>query len=162
MRCHRPLVLALASFALVSACGDDYGDDDDPVTIDLNGAWTFTVDVTAANGVCEGEENDPVEPFAVDFIVVDQNDDGTYEVSVTGDFGDAGGTIAGTVSGLPEVGDVIVLSGDIPEDGGTTTSTYTLTVQSTTRLTGTEAWSWTGGGGTCEDGASTVVVEKVD
>ena len=160
MRPYRALCLALASTALLLACGDDDGDD--PIVVDLNGAWTFNVDVTVANGVCEGEENDPPSSFAVDMLVADPNGDGTYNVSVTGDFGDAGGTISGTVNGIPEVGDEIVLSGNIAEDGGVTTSTYTLTVVSDTRLTGFEEWSWTGGGGTCPDGEATVVVSKAD
>ncbi|HEX5817365.1 MAG TPA: hypothetical protein VFY20_00705 [Gemmatimonadales bacterium] len=158
---YRTLCLALASTALLLACGDD-DDGDDPIVIDLNGAWTFTVDVTVANGVCAGEENDDPVPFAVDMVVVDPNGDGTYDVSVTGDFGDAGGTISGTVVGVPEVGDQIVLSGNIAEDGGTTTSTYTLTIVSDTRLTGFEEWSWTGVGGTCPDGEATVVVARAN
>jgi hypothetical protein len=161
MRPYRTLGLALASAVLLLACGDD-NDSDEPIVVDLNGAWSFTVDVTQANGVCAGEENATPEPFAVNMLVVDPNGDGTYDVSVTGDFGDTGGggTISGTVNGVPEVGDEIVLSGDIAEDGGTTTSTYTLTVASATRLTGVEDWSWTGPGGTCPDGRSTVVVAK--
>lgn len=158
---YRTLCLALASTALLLACGDDENSGE-PIVVDLNGAWSVTVDVTQANGVCEGEENDAVVPFAVDMLVVDPNGDGTYDVSVTGDFGDVGGggTISGTVNGVPEVGDEIVLSGDIAEDGGITSSTYTLTVASATRLTGFEDWSWTGTGGTCPDGRSTVVAAK--
>jgi hypothetical protein len=160
MRSHRLLTLVVSSF-LLFACSDD--DNDEPVVVDLNGSWTFLVDVTVANGVCAGEEDATPEPFPVNFVVVDPNGDGTYDVTVDGDFGDtdAGGTMSGTVTGVPEVGDVIVLSGDVAEDGGITTSTYTLTVQSATRLTGTEEWSWTGTGGTCPDGQANVQVSKV-
>jgi hypothetical protein len=160
MRLRRMLCLALASTALLAACGDDDDDDGgDPVTVDLNGQWVFTVDVTEANGVCEGEENDTPEPFPVEIVVVDPNGDGTYEITVIGDFGDAGGTISGTFTGIPETGDELVLSGDISEDGGTTTSTYTLTIESETHLSGTEAWSWTGPGGTCAGGEADVEVD---
>jgi hypothetical protein len=161
MRLNRLLALALSS-SLLFACGDD--DNSDPVVVDLNGSWSALVDVTVANGVCAGEEDAAPVPFSVSFLVVDPNGDGTYDVSVTGSFGDESSTatVSGTVNGVPEVGDVIVLTGDVPEDGGITTSTYTLTVQSTTRLTGTEAWSWAGPGGTCPDGQSNVVVTKVD
>jgi hypothetical protein len=156
----RPLGLTMLSLAVLCACGGDDNNNNTPVTIDLNGAWTFTVDVTVANGVCAGEENAPVDPFAVNFLTIDPNGDGTYDVTVTGDFGDAGGSISGTVAGVPKTGDVIVLTGDIAEDGGTTTSKYTLTVKSSTRLEGSEDWSWSGAGGTCPDGKSTVVVTK--
>jgi hypothetical protein len=160
MHPHRPLGLAALSLAVLCACGGDDNNDNTPITVDLNGSWTFAVDVTVANGVCAGEENAPVDPFAVSFLTVDPNADGTYDVTVTGDFGDAGGSIAGTVTGVPQTGDVIVLSGDIAEDGGTTRSTYTLTVKSATRLEGTEDWSWSGTGGTCTGGKSTVVVTR--
>ena len=159
MPSRRAPCLALAvSLVLLPACG---GDDNEPVTIDLNGSWVFTVDVTVANGVCAGEEDAVPEPFAVEFITIDSNGDGTYDVTVTGDFGSDGGSVSGTVSGVPQVGDHIVLSGSYPEDGGVTTTTHTLTVKSATRLEGTEAWSWEGTGGTCPNSASDVVVNKV-
>ena len=68
MRPHQIALLALASTALLFACGDD-DDDNTPVTVDLNGTWSFTVDVTVANGVCAGEEDNPVTPFPVEVSI---------------------------------------------------------------------------------------------
>ena len=161
MRPNRLAVLALASTALLFACGDDDNDIDNGGAVDLNGTWNFTVDVTVANGACEGEENNTVEPFPIEVTVTDANSDGTYEIIAAGFIDNPSSIVYGAFPGVPVIGDELVLTGTYPEDGGATTATYHLTIESATRLTGTEDWSWTNGATSCEGGESTALVEKV-
>ena len=157
----RPLHLlaAVLSFTLVAACGDDDDDGGDSTTVVLDGNWVYTVDVTVANGVCAGEENDEVDGFPVEITVTDQGD-GTYLVTISGFIDDPSNVVTGTVTGVPEIGDDITLTGSYPEDGGVTTTTHHLTVDSENGLTGTEQWSWTGPGGTCEGGEADLSLDR--
>ena len=160
MRPHRIALLALCSTALLFACGDDDNGNDPQDPVELNGTWNFTVDVTVANGACEGEENNTVEPFPIEVTVTDANADGTWEIVAAGFIDNPSSVIYGTFTGEPSIGDELVLGGTYPEDGGATTATYHLTLDSATRLTGTEDWSWTNGSSSCEGGESTVVVTR--
>lgn len=157
---YRAVLLVFASMGVLYACDDD-NNSTTPDTVDLNGSWNYTVDVTVANGVCEGEENSPASTYLVTIAAIDPNGDGTWDVTATGFLDDPAATITGTVTSVTQVGDQITLSGSYPEDGGTTTTTHRLTIQSATRMTGTEDWSWTGGGGTCPDGKANITVVKV-
>lgn len=117
--------------------------------IDISGNWTFTITVTVETGVCSGETGVP------------QND----LVSITQD----GTTLS--VSGLggandPWIGDIadrsVTFGGTRPEDGGLTTAVFTMILADGEQaLTGTEAWSWTGPGGTCPNSASDVTAQRV-
>jgi hypothetical protein len=74
-------------------------------------------------------------------------------VTISGPFGDSGpqNLNGNLTSGVVSVG------GSYPEDGGTTTATHTLTVAPDEQsMSGTEAWSWTGPGGSCPESASDV------
>ena len=134
----------VATFALAAV-----GCSDDPVDVDdtsLSGGWTMIVDVTAATGACAGEELEPVDTIQVN--ITQQGN----SMTITGPFGDAGSqNLNGNLtSGVVSVG------GSYPEDGGTTTATHTLTVVSADSMSGTEAWSWTGPGGSCPGSTSDV------
>lgn len=117
--------------------------------LDFGGVWTFTITVTVETGACSGE------------VGVPQNDQVTIAQEGT--------TL--TVNGLggandPWVGDVTngaaVFGGTRPEDGGLTTAVFTMTMSEDGQtLTGAEAWSWTGPGGTCPNSASDVTALRV-
>ncbi len=72
-----------------------------------------------------------------------------------------GGSPANTWNGMI-VGTTITFNGTRPEDGGTTTASFTLEVDiDAGTLAGAEAWTWSGPGGSCPGSASTVTGFKV-
>ena len=145
MRLVASRLATVVTFALTAfGCSDDPVD---PGASTLSGNWTMTVDVTVATGACAGEELEPVDTFKVS--ITQQGN----SMTITGPFGDAGtqNLNGNLTSGVVSVG------GSYPEDGGTTTATHTLTVgKDENSMSGTEAWSWTGPGGSCPGSASIV------
>jgi hypothetical protein len=142
-------VAAIAALVGATACNSNSvspGDDE------LSGSWTFVIDVTTATGVCAGEELAPVD---VSIATIAHSG---ASVSITGPWGSTSGseTLNGNLTG-----DVVSVGGSYAEDGGTTTATHTLTVSSDRNsMSGTEAWSWIGPGGSCPGSAPTVTATR--
>jgi hypothetical protein len=116
--------------------------------------WSVTVVNTVTTGACAGEEGST----GSEVITIVQ--DGTL-VTVTG-----GDTVGGGPSN-PRfgtfTGTTLRYGGTRPEDGGTTTAEFTLAVDlSAGTLVGTEAWSWSGPGGTCPGSSSDVTGHRVN
>jgi hypothetical protein len=113
---------------------------------DFEGFWVLTVDVTEANGICDGEETE--DPSVLDVLITQEG----AEINATAMWTDESGSV--TLTGT-RAGQQISFSGSYAEDSGTTSSLYTLTIGEGT-LNGREDWSWTGPGGTCPLGLATV------
>jgi len=61
------------------------------------------------------------------------------------------------------VGETVIIGpGAFPEEGGTTTATYTMTIVSDTLMEGAEAWTWTDGTDTCSNGTATIRATKIE
>ena len=105
--------------------------------INLSGNWNITE--TSGPNNC-GETQGVLTNY-----VGSINQAGT---SITASFG--GGTFSGNL-----VGNTISLSGSMPEDGGTTSSTMNISVLSGNSLSGSVSWSWSDGGESCS-GASSI------
>ena len=124
--------------------------DPDPAPlVDFSGEWTFTVTVTIETGACSGEAG---VPYSQPVTIVQE--ESTLTISGLGGAND------------PWVGEVTdrtaVFGGTRPEDGGLTTAVFTMTMaEDGQSLTGDEAWSWTGPGGTCPNSASDVTAVRV-
>lgn len=136
-----PLCLVFAACGESTGIGGDVGDGSD-----FEGFWALTIDVTAASGVCSGEELDP--PGVVNALITQEG----AVITATAMWTDESGSVS-LVGGRS--GDTISFAGSYDEDSGTTTSAYTLVIGTGT-LDGYETWSWTGPGGTCLLGESTV------
>ena len=119
---------------------------------DLNGSWNFTITVTQANGVCAGEGGTSTKTMTI--TQKGQN------ITIAGFLGNPANQLTGTIdleSGIW----VINVSGSYSEDGGTTTSSHRLEVKNTSEISGTEDWSWSGGGGTCPGGKASVTATRI-
>ncbi len=116
---------------------------------DVSGIWEFTVSITAANGDCAGETG------SVKVLQITGLQNGT-DVQLSGWANSPGNVLAGTL-----IGTALTFSGDVSEDGGTTHSQYTTTIDpsdSPLTATGTEAWTWNGNA--CPSGAADVTAVK--
>ena len=113
------------------------------------GFWNLSIDVTVATGVCAGEEDAPIE--VTEALITEQ--DGV--VTATGIWSSESGSVSltGVVAGSTNT---ITFGGAYAEDGGTTTTLYTLNPSS---MSGSEAWSWNGPGGSCPGSQSIVTGE---
>ncbi len=141
------LTFALLVLAGCSSPAGPSGNTGQPTQTNIAGVWLFKVNVTAANGACAGESG-----LSTETITITQTGSAfPYAVAASGWIGQPTSTISGSLTATG-----MVLSGSYPEDGGTTTTTHTLTRTSLTTFTGTEAWSWTDGNGVCPNGAATV------
>ncbi len=118
---------------------------------DLNGTWNYTIDVTAADGVCAGQENNPPSTDAITVTETQSGDPYVTNVTMSGFLGDPSKVLTGT-----RTGSIITVSGSYPEDGGTTTTTHNLYATAESALVGEEIWSWSGPGGDCPNGRAYV------
>ena len=143
--------LSTTLFLLTAACGGSSTDGDVGDGSDFEGFWQLTVDVTTTSGVCAGEELEPVE--VIQALITQEGS----VVTATAIWSSESGSVSLTGS---RSGNEITFSGSYDEDGGTTITSYTLTI-GTNSLNGTEAWSWIGPDGTCPTGASTVTGSPV-
>lgn len=133
----------------------------------LKGTWIMTTTVTQANGVCAGEGGTSSEQ-----ITITQNG---RKVTFSGILGNPNIRLNGEI--LPPkapkgsstinkewVNDttqwVVIVAGDYPEDGGTTSSIRRLTINTVSNMSGVEDWTWIGGGGDCPDGKGEISVTK--
>jgi hypothetical protein len=153
MRLARPVYTLVLSPVLLTlaACGGSTEPGDVGDGSDFEGLYRLIVDVTEASGVCAGEELEPHDTLSA---LITQ--DGAV-VAATAQWTDESGAV--TLFGQRN-GSQISFGGSYAEDGGTTTSQYTLNIAPGS-LNGGEAWSWTGAGGTCLFGASIVTGEPL-
>lgn len=146
------LMLACAGLALTSCMtgsSDTPPPPPPPPPGSITGTWSFALVVTVATGVCDGEEGDEsTEPITI-------TQTGTA-VTARGFLGVANNQLTGTFNSQ----NVLQLSGSYSEDGGITTTAYTLTRDGPNQMTGTEAWNWVGAGGDCPGSASSVVATR--
>lgn len=103
---------------------------------DLTGSWNITETLGPNNcGETQGVLTNYVGSI---------NQAGT---SITASFG--GGTFSGDLAS-----NTISLSGSMPEDGGTTSSTMNISVLSANSLSGSVSWSWSDGEDSCSGTSS--------
>jgi hypothetical protein len=121
----------------------------------VSGNWSVTVDVTEADGVCEGEENDIPGTDTITVTQTATGDPNVFDVTMSGFLGEFSNVLTGTMTGTH-----ITVAGSYPEDGGTTTTRYELTVTGENTMAGDEYWSWSGGGGDCPNGRATVTAVR--
>jgi type 1 fimbria pilin len=164
MRRITGVLLAVLVLATSSACGNS--DDPDEDVVDISGTWEFTVDVTVAGGGCEGEEVDGPDDPSTELITVTvepaAGQPGRVLVSMSGFLG-VPANVASVVRDSVRLNSIVTVSGEWPEDGGTTVSSFTLEVKSEDLMEGTEAWEFFfDGAKTCPNSASDVTAVKVD
>lgn len=110
--------------------------DSTSVALDLNGQWSWLVDVT----------EDSCDPLSATNYVVDIVHDLTTDaVSVSGLLGDSGNSLSGRVRRSPGSLPRLTLNGSYPEDDGTTqVIAITLSIEThATAMQGREIWKWT-------------------
>lgn len=118
---------------MLSACGSGGGDSVPATPIgDITGSWsvTSTDDATACG-----------EGITVDYYSLNVTSQSGNKISYTSN----GNNFTGTLSG-----NKLTSSGSYPEQGGTTTGSTTLTIDSTcSSFSGTGTWSWADGTSSC-------------
>jgi len=128
------------------------------LTPNLNGSWVFSTTITAAGGACSGE----VGLMDNETIKIEQT---ALKVVMSGFVNNPANQMVGDIS-VPSssLGGgkwVVIVTGSYSEDGGTTASTRTLTLNSPTSMSGFEDWTWSGPGGSCPGGKANQIVQKV-
>ena len=132
----------------------------------LKGTWTYTIEVTHAEGVCEGEGGIARSRE----ITITQNG---RKVTFSGFLGNSGNQLSGEI--LPpsstsnnneqwvnKTGQwVVYVAGSYWEDYGTTTTTHRLDINTASSMSGDESWTWTGGGGTCPNGKAIITATRI-
>ena len=104
-----------------------------------------------ATGSCAGEEGTyPSVP-----ITITQTGN---TLSAKGWLGVPSNELTGSIGG--DNGNVVTLSGVLPEEGGFTTISFVWTLTSPNAMSGTEDWSWTDGIDSCPNSKSTVVCTR--
>lgn len=159
MRRITGVLLAAIVLVTASACGNS--DDPDEDVVDISGTWAFTIDVTVANEGCAGEENDDPSTDVITVTVEPaEGQPGKVLVSMSGFLGDPA-NVASVVRDSVRLNSIVTVSGEWPEDGGITVSSFTLAVESANRMEGTEAWEFFFNGvKTCPNGASDVTAVR--
>jgi len=139
---------------LIGCGGNEEGTPQDPLA--FNGVWSLTITVTAADGVCAGDAgSSSTRDITVTVTAGVQAE--TYAVSLSGFLGNPANKLTGVIADWPDV----VVTGSYPEDGGTTTASYDLTVDLPDHMAGTETWSWANSQGqSCPNGRSTVIATR--
>ena len=108
----------------------------------IEGRWELAIVVTAVEGPFCGID----EPYT-STVVIGKDDKGQLGVVGLGDDGE---------SWLASFdGTTLTFDGDRFEDDGTTLALFELDLDGDV-LTGSESWSWSGGGNSCDKGRSTV------
>jgi len=133
------------------ACGDDGGGAPAGLLEDLNGVWDFTWTNTVATGICSSEVGD-VSTGVITITEATPVVIGSA-VTMTGFEGGVGNIVSGSVT----TGNVIIAQGSYPEGDGNTTTRYELTSVSSTRMEGTEFWSFANSTGSCPGSKASVV-----
>jgi hypothetical protein len=154
-----PKYLAVFAVVMLAGCKDAAGPSDQPPPpppppppFGISGTWNFRFNTTAANGVCSQD----VGEVSNNTITITQATAGPpHAVTARGFLGVNSNQLTGAIAGS-----AVTLGGSYPEDGGTTTAGYTLTWDGDDQMVGTELWSWTGAGGDCPDGASSILATR--
>jgi hypothetical protein len=155
------VMLAMFSVTLLG-CGDDNPTDPDTVIpaedpVDPEGAWIFEITVTDATQDCDGEEGEFSDNEIT--ITITGGTAPSFNVSASGFLGLAGNVLDGTFN---EDTNRLVISGDYPEDGGTTSASHDLVATTDNLMLGTETWGWTDGPNTsCPNSKSDVTAKRV-
>jgi len=127
----------------------------EPANLDLGGQWQVTLTVTSAWDVCAGE----VGQVSTHELTLEQSGSPPgWQVALSGFHGDPANRVEG---GLDMLWGEIQLSGNYPEDGGTTTTEHRLFIYNEQLLRGTESWSWTNGVQDCPNGGATIEAVRV-
>lgn len=114
----------------------------------IAGVWTVVVTVTREEGVCSGELGVPF----TDMVTITEEEGVLTVVGLGG---------PNTWEGSWD-GEVAEFGGMRPEDGGTTTAFFSMTLsEDGNALTGFEEWTWLGPGGFCPNGESDVTAVRV-
>jgi len=108
----------------------------------IEGRWELAIVVTAVEGAFCGLD----EPYK-STVVIGEDDKG--QLGVIG-LGDKDETWLASFNGT-----TLTFDGDRFEDDGTTLAFFELDLDGDV-LTGSESWSWSGGGNSCDNGMSTV------
>jgi uncharacterized repeat protein (TIGR02543 family) len=116
-----------------------------PEIPNIAGVWRL--DVTNIDSSCGPEPG-----WSSNVTVV--QDDNTLETT-----GIKGSTFV--VTGSIDGDTVTIGPGAFPDAGGTTTATYTFTIESDTYMEGTETWTWTDGMTTCTGGTADITFTKI-
>lgn len=120
----------------------------------ISGTWDWHLTITVANGACAGEEG----AESPRNIKITQNE---KDVTMSGFLLSAPSTsLSGEIT-FDSASDkwIVKFSGSYAEDGGTTTSNYTLVLNNSFDvMTGEENWDWNG---TCSGSKSTITATKV-
>jgi hypothetical protein len=119
----------------------------------ISGRWVWNLTVTVATGECAGEEG----AQSPRNIQITQNG---KDITMSGFLLKSPSTsISGEIT-FDNSADkwIVKFSGSYAEDGGTTTTNYTLILNNTfDKLTGDENWDWNG---SCSNSKSTVIAIK--
>ena len=124
----------------------------------IAGQWQWILTVTLATGACAGEEG-LQSPRNVQIV---QNG---KALTMSGFLGSNPSlSLSGEITFDDSAKQwIIKFSGSYPEDQGTTTTNYTLVLNSTfNEMTGDEKWDWVGEGGSCPGSKSTIVAKKLN
>jgi hypothetical protein len=114
-----------------------------PATYDATGKWQYSESAGWTN--CPGENPDPSSSGL-----------GTITQTVNNVvYVDEDGTYTGTVNGA-----TYTVSRSYPQDGGTVTEVYTITLTSDTTGSGILEWTWTDGENSCNGGYNSVIITK--
>jgi len=120
---------------------------------DINGVWEFELTPTTLSGACIAETDVSIQTITITQVPAGEQGS-NVDVTMRGFLGEPGNVLTGGYSGD------VTASGSYPEDGGTTTTSYTLTPITADQMTGTESWSFVNGASTCPDNVTRVVATR--
>lgn len=108
------------------------------------------VDVTVATGACAGEEEETRDEIEPDLVTIVQEGDSITVVGL--------GYPKDSQVWQGEIdGDRVTFGGVREEDQGVTTASFTMVIDFTAgTMSGVEAWTWEGPGGSCPENESEV------
>jgi hypothetical protein len=126
--------------------------------IDLSGDWNFHFVVTAAEGVCSPDDIGVESDETITITQGNSMDPDIYYLEFAGFQGSLGNIIFGWLTNW----NTVQVSGDYPEDGGTTTTTHNLKILTANMMVGEEEWSWSGGNQSCPNGRATITATRIN
>ena len=121
---------------------DDGGSGDE--TTDVSGVWNLRVYNIDSSCGTEAEWNSTA-------TIIQIGNDLTVSGSKKGEFYSVSGEVDGST---------VTISGDFSEEGGTTNSTFSMTIISDGYMTGSESWTWSDGSESCTGGTADVTMTK--
>ena len=136
-------VVCVIVIVIVLVCG---GDNVSAPAADLNGNWYL--EVWNVDSTC-GPENDWYSSVTI------VQEDNSLQTTGIKDYYEI---VTGSINGDK----VTIGPGDFPEDGGTTTATYIMTIKTDDLMEGHEEWTWTNGVMTCSNGTATIRATRIE